>query len=261
VCGALGIINPGDVTRRLDDDEKGIDIIYTLGGQQEVTVVNEPGFYQVILLSRKPIAKKLKRWVTHDVLPSIRKHGAYVTPHILDLLKKPEAVRTLLLALSEEQEKVQQLEQQLEFDKPKVAFADALASAEGGVRIVDFARVLANIDIKTGRNRVLQVLENDGFVCKDKATNRYVPAQAYMDRNLFEVKFIPNWGDDGKCRIYPTLLLTGKGVKFFIEYFMHRYGAKKRSLPINSNMLTQDIDDDFTATDLFIERRKANESN
>lgn len=79
VCRVLGMTTPAKVARRLDDDEKGVSQIHTPGGTQEVTIVNEPGLYSVILRSDKPEAKAFKRWVTHDILPSIRKHGAYIS--------------------------------------------------------------------------------------------------------------------------------------------------------------------------------------
>jgi len=91
VCNVLGISNSRDVVARLDDDEKGVDTIVTLGGKQEMTVINESGLYSVILLSRKPEAKKFKRWITHEVLPSIRRVGVYATPEAArKLLEDPD---------------------------------------------------------------------------------------------------------------------------------------------------------------------------
>ncbi|MBT2158390.1 Bro-N domain-containing protein [Clostridioides difficile] len=83
ICSVLEIGNSRDVTSRLDSDEKGVDIIDTPGGKQEVSIINESGLYSVILVSRKPEAKKFKRWVTHEVLPSIRRHGLYATDELL----------------------------------------------------------------------------------------------------------------------------------------------------------------------------------
>ena len=82
ICSVLEIGNSRDVTSRLDSDEKGVDIIDTPGGKQEVSIINESGLYSVILVSRKPEAKKFKRWVTHEVLPSIRRHGLYATDEL-----------------------------------------------------------------------------------------------------------------------------------------------------------------------------------
>lgn len=80
VCRVLNIANSKNVSARLDDDEKGVHLVDTPGGTQEMTIINEPGLYAVILRSDKPEAKAFKRWVTHDVLPSIRKTGAYGVP-------------------------------------------------------------------------------------------------------------------------------------------------------------------------------------
>ena len=103
VCEVLDLTSPHKVAERLDDDEKGRSLIPTLGGSQELTVVSESGLYNVILRSDKPEAKKFKRWVTHDVLPTIRKHGAYVTPAKLEeLMNDPDAWITMLTALKDE---------------------------------------------------------------------------------------------------------------------------------------------------------------
>lgn len=84
VCRALEMSDVSMSLRRLDDDEKGTSSICTLGGQQEMSIVNEPGLYALVLGSRKPEAKAFKRWITHEVIPTIRKHGAYMTPEKLE---------------------------------------------------------------------------------------------------------------------------------------------------------------------------------
>jgi prophage antirepressor-like protein len=115
VCDVLDINNSRMVADRLDDDEKGVSITDTLGGKQELTIVSESGLYSVILLSRKPEAKKFKRWVTHEVLPSIRKHGVYATPaKIEELLNDPKSWIKVLTALEEERTAKEKAARQLE---------------------------------------------------------------------------------------------------------------------------------------------------
>lgn len=105
VCKALEIANNRDALTRIDDDEKGVALADTLGGKQEVTIVNEPGLYSLVLGSRKPEAKVFKRWVTHEVIPSIRKHGAYLTPEALErAMTDPDFTIGLLTALKSERE-------------------------------------------------------------------------------------------------------------------------------------------------------------
>ena len=106
VCNALGISNSRDAISRLDDDEKDVALTDTLGGTQSMSVINEFGLYTLILTSRKPEAKKFKRWITHEVIPSIRKYGVYATPEKLtELLSKPETIVTMLKALTDEMQK------------------------------------------------------------------------------------------------------------------------------------------------------------
>lgn len=107
VCRVLDIINPTMAVGRLDDDEKGLSSIETLGGNQQMVVVNEAGLYSLILTSRKPQAKEFKRWVTHDVLPSIRKHGLYA---IDDVLENPDLLIKALTELKKEREEKKRLE-------------------------------------------------------------------------------------------------------------------------------------------------------
>lgn len=119
VCDALGIINVSDALKRLDDDEKmTLDLTDghsgSRGGAQFVNVVSEYGLYALVLTSRKPEARKFKRWITHEVIPSIRKHGAYVKPEKLtEMLSQPEAIIAMLKALMDEMQKRIDLEQRL----------------------------------------------------------------------------------------------------------------------------------------------------
>ena len=115
VCLVLEVNNSRDITTRLDDDEKGVDIIDTLGGKQELTIISESGLYNVILLSRKPEAKRFKRWIIHEVLPSIRKHGGYLTDtKIEEILTNPDTIINLAQILKREQARVRELAAQVE---------------------------------------------------------------------------------------------------------------------------------------------------
>ena len=97
VCKALDLGNPSMTVERLDDDEKGISTIDTLGGKQRMAIINEPGLYSLVLSSRKPEAKAFKRWITHEVLPNIRKHGVYITDEKLKLFAEhPELLDALM---------------------------------------------------------------------------------------------------------------------------------------------------------------------
>lgn len=148
VCRALEVKNARDAVARLDDDEKGVVLTDTLGGQQNVTIVNEPGLYALVLGSRKPEAKAFKRWITHEVIPSIRKHGAYLTPETLSkAIADPQWSIALLTALKEEREKVSSLQEENAAQKqmlaeaaPKVRYCDVVLRSKGAVSISKIAK-------------------------------------------------------------------------------------------------------------------------
>src|SRR5690625_683280 len=128
VCEILDIKNPTDALKRLDEDERSR---FNLGRQGNGNVVNEFGLYNLVLGSRKPEAKEFKRWITHEVLPSIRKHGAYMTPETIEqALLNPDTLIKLATNLKEEQEKRKQAERVIEEQKPKVLFADAVETSK-----------------------------------------------------------------------------------------------------------------------------------
>lgn len=137
VCKALEVGNPSQALTRLDDDEKFTTIISNEGaasGVSSLAFVNEPGLYTLVLGSRKPEAKSFKRWVTHDVIPSIRKTGAYMTPETIEkVLMNPDTIISLATQIKELQTKVEQ-------DKPKVLFADAVAASQTSILIGDLCQ-------------------------------------------------------------------------------------------------------------------------
>lgn len=143
VCKVLELSSPHKVADRLEADEKGRNLIPTLGGMQEMTTVNESGLYAVILRSDKPQAKPFRRWVTSEVLPSIRKHGAYMTDQTLEqALTSPDFLIQLATQLKEEKEQRKQLEAKVEQDKPKVLFADSVSASKSSILVGELAKIL-----------------------------------------------------------------------------------------------------------------------
>ncbi|MCA1027826.1 phage antirepressor [Cytobacillus kochii] len=140
VCDVLAIGNTSMALRRLDEDEKGVNTIETLGGVQSMTTINEAGLYSLILSSRKPEAKQFRRWVTHEVLPSIRKHGAYMTEDVLDnAIGNPDFMIGLLENLKEERKARELLEHKVSEDLPKVTYYDTILSSNNAVNISQIA--------------------------------------------------------------------------------------------------------------------------
>ena len=221
VCDVLEIGNSRDVTARLDEDEKGVDTIDTPGGMQPLTVISESGLYNTILLSRKPEAKTFKRWITHEVLPQIRRHGAYITTSKLEeIMNDPDAWIKLLTALKEERQEKERLQLQTIQDKPKVVFADAVSVSDGTILIGELAKILKGNGIEIGQNRLFERLRQDGFLIKRKGTDYNAPTQKAMEIGLFKVKETAITHSDGHVTISKTTKVTGKGQQYFVNYFL-----------------------------------------
>ena len=221
VCGILGIEKYRDAATRLDDDEREPVLMDTLGGRQEMIAVTESGLYSIILLSRKPEAKKFKRWVTHEVLPTIRKHGAYVTPAKLEeLMNDPDSWIKVLTALKEERTAKERLQLEATENKPKVIFADAVSVSEGTILIGELAKILKGNGIEIGQNRLFEKLRQDGYLIKRKGTDYNAPTQRAMDLGLFRVKETAITHSDGHVTISKTTKVTGKGQQYFINLFL-----------------------------------------
>ena len=160
VCEVLEIRNVTQAIQRLDEDERSM---FNIGRQGMTNFVNETGLYSLILGSRKHEAKKFKRWVTHEVLPSIRKHGAYMTPDTLEqAIMNPDFAIGLLTNLKDEQEKRREAELQIETQKPKVLFAESVESSKTSILIRELAVLLKQNGIDTGGRRLYTWLRENG---------------------------------------------------------------------------------------------------
>lgn len=167
VCDILGLSNSRKALTRLDEDEKGVTLSDTLGGKQNLSVVNEYGLYNLVLASRKPEAKAFKRWITHEVIPAIRKHGGYLTPDKTEeLLNDPDLIIQLATNLKEERAARSQAEQQLAVAKPKVLFADAVAASDSTILIGDLAKIIKQNGHAVGQQRMFKWLREHGYLIK-----------------------------------------------------------------------------------------------
>ena len=223
VCEILEIGNSRMTSDRLDADEKGVSIIDTLGGKQEMTTISEAGLYNVILLSRKPEAKSFKRWVTHEVLPSIRKHGAYATPQTLEaMLNDPDTMIMTLQALKSEREERQRLSDKVEADAPKVLFADSVVASNTDILVGELAKLLRQNGVDVGQNRLFEILRKEGYLITRSGTDWNMPTQKSVDMGLMRIKESTRIHADGHTSIDKTPKVTGKGQ----VYFINRYRAK-----------------------------------
>ncbi len=217
VCEVLELSNPTMIAGRLDEDEV---TKFDLGGLSGVSnIINESGLYNVILRSDKPEAKKFKRWVTHEVLPSIRKHGAYMNEQTLEqALTSPDFLIRLAQELKSEKEARQRLEKQAAEDAPKVLFAKMVETAETSILIGDLAKFLKQNGINTGQNRLFELMRGHGYLVKNGAS-RNMPTQKAMEMGLFEVKESTTANPDGTIRLHRTTKVTGKGQVYFMKRF------------------------------------------
>lgn len=214
VCNALGVADPAQSCRSFDNDEKGLFTIQTLGGRQKVIHVSEPGFYKLVLKSRKPEAKVFQRWVTHEVLPSIRKKGGYIAA-APDETPEQIMARAVLLA----QDTIERQKAQIEELKPKALFADAVAASDGTCLVGELAKMLRQNGVQIGQNRLFEKLRQDGYLGKT-GSNRNVPTQRAMEMGLFRIKETSITHSDGHITVQRTAKVTGKGQQYFINRFI-----------------------------------------
>ena len=213
VCECLAISKHRDAISRLDNDERGSLKVDTLGGKQEMATVNEYGLYSLVMSSRKPEAKEFKRWVTHEVLPSIRKYGSYnmniprTLPDALKLYANEIEAHNKTKALVEEQ-------------KPKVLFADAVNASHTSILVGDLAKLLRQNGLDIGQNRLFERLRQEGYLIKQKGESYNMPTQRSMDMKLFEVKESTFTNPDGSTHITKTSKVTGKGQIYFTNRYL-----------------------------------------
>lgn len=212
VCDALGL-DTSHVRRGLDDDEV-VSLPNWQGKGSAPLIVSEAGLYSLVLKSRKPEAKAFKRWVTHEVLPAIRRHGAYMTDEkAFDVTHNSSGLADLLQQAADQ---LKQKDIQIERMKPKALFADAVATADTSILVGQLAKILRQNGVQIGQNRLFNWLRENGYLGKT-GNNRNLPTQRAMDLGLFEIKESTFQNPDGSVRITRTPKVTGKGQIYFIE--------------------------------------------
>lgn len=221
VCEVLDISQAVRVAERLDEDEVSqTHITDSLGRQQSTYIINESGLYNVILRSDKPEAKPFRKWVTSEVLPSIRKHGAYMTPQkIEEALLNPDTIIKLATNLKAEREKRMELERQAEKDKPLVTFANSVSVAKASILVGELAKLLKQNGVDMGQNRLFTWMRENGYLISRKGTDYNMPTQRSMEMELFEIKLTTISHGDGHTSLNKTPKVTGKGQIYFINLF------------------------------------------
>lgn len=228
VCRILEIANPRNVKARLNGDGvHSMDGVDSLGRRTDVTMINESNLYKLIFQSRKPEAERFADWVTSEVLPAIRKHGAYMTDGVIErTLTDPDYLIMLATNLKEEKAKRALAEAVNERNKPKVLFADTVSASKRSCLMGELAKMISQeairqgkLDKKIGQNKLFAWMRNKGYLCKG-GERRNQPKQAYVEQGLFEIKKGTRLDGQGNNIVTSTTKITGKGQIYFVNKFL-----------------------------------------
>lgn len=199
-----------------EEDKDAVPIQDSIGRMQRTPVINESGLYSLILGSKLPEAKRFKRWVTSEVLPSLRRNGMYAMDELLD---NPDLAINALQKLKEEREARRQLELQNAEMKPKALFAEAVETSSTSILIGDMAKLLRQNGVEVGQRRLFDWLRTNGWLMKT-GESRNMPTQKAMEKGYFEIRERTISNPDGSVRITKTTKVTGKGQVWLTNEFM-----------------------------------------
>lgn len=208
-----------DINRHIDEDDRQKMMIFDGSQMKETTVINESGMYALILGSKLPTAKKFKHWVTSEVLPDIRKHGAYMTDEkAYDVTHNAAGLADLLQQAAEQ---LREKDVEIERMKPKELFADSVAASRTTILIGELAKIMRGNGINIGQNRLFAWMRENGYLIARKGSDWNMPTQKAMDLGLFRVKETTINHADGSTTIAKTVKVTGKGQQYFINRFIN----------------------------------------
>lgn len=220
----LDLGNPTETVKMFDEDEfSTAEVIDSIGRRQQAYIISEPGLYRLVMRSRKPEAKEFQRWVTHEVLPAIRKTGGYIptseTDDDMTILAK--AVMIGQRTMEAQKRKIAEQQTRIVGLEPKARFADAVAASDGTCLVGELAKMLRQNGMDIGQNRLFRLLQADGYLGKS-GSNRNVPTQRAMDLGLFRIKETTVTHADGHTTVSRTPKVTGKGQRYFIDRYWSR---------------------------------------
>ena len=221
VAEILGYSNPRKaLIDHVDADDKGVTKCDTLGGAQNLTVINESGFYSLVLSSKMPNAKKFKHWVTAEVLPTIRKTGGYVANEdVFVETYLPFADEPIKQLFKIQCRVINQLNERIRKDEPKVKFADHVGDSTNVIDVNRMAKLCADHGIRIGRNRLFAWLRSRGILMGGN-----IPYQEYIENGYFRVKESV-YETNGQTRTYQQTFVTGKGQQYILSRLMREYGG------------------------------------
>ena len=228
VAEVLGYSNTNEAVQEHVDEEDKLNSKTLLSfeldlGQRGGWLINESGLYSLILSSKLPNAKAFKRWVTSEVLPSIRKHGLYAKEELLD---NPDIAIAAFKALKEEREARKALEAENKQMQPLALFAKSVSASDTSILIGDLAKLLKQNGYDTGQKRLFEELRQRSFLMKT-GSSKNLPTQKSMELGLFEVKESTINNPDGSVRVTKTTKVTGKGQVYFVNLILGKQEEEK----------------------------------
>ena len=219
VADILGYQNGSrDINRHVDEEDRHKAMIFDGNQYKETITINESGLYSLILSSKLPKAKEFKHWVTSEVLPTIRKHGAYMTDEKAAAIVTDKGSLADLLQQAAEQLKRKDI--QIEQMKPKALFADAVSTSDTPILVGELAKILHQNGVSMGQNRMFRWLRDNGYLISKKGTSYNMPTQRAMELGLFKIKENAITHSDGHVTITKTPKVTGKGQVYFVNKFV-----------------------------------------
>ncbi|PFU31280.1 phage repressor protein/antirepressor Ant [Bacillus cereus] len=223
VAIALGYKRPQDAVRQHCKEDGSVNhrVADSLGRMQEKKYINEPNLYRLIVKSKLPQAEQFEKWVFEEVLPSIRKHGAYMTDQVLEqAVTNPDFMIGLLTNLKEEKAKRVEAERTILQQQPLVTFAEAVQVSTNLITVKQLANLMRQKGIDTGQNRLFEWFRENGYLCKKKGSLYNTPTQYSMDLELFESQEYVRTNSQGEFVTSFTTKVTGKGQLYFINKFL-----------------------------------------
>lgn len=222
VADILGYSNPRDaLIKHVDEEDKRSEIVKSSQLSQNTTgftnvdLISESGVYSLIFGSKLPNAKKFKRWVTSEVLPAIRKHGAYMTDEkAFDVVHNKTGLADLLQQAADQ---LKQKDIEIAEMKPKALFADSVATSHTTILIGELAKILRGNGIDIGANRLFAWMREHGYLINRKGSDWNMPTQKSMDLGLFKIKETTINHSNGSTSISKTPKVTGKGQQYFVN--------------------------------------------
>lgn len=224
VAQVLGYSNPQKAIRdHVDDEDRTVNELFTVNGTQG-TLINESGLYSLVLSSKLPGAKAFKRWITSEVLPSIRKHGGYIAGQ--ETMSDTELMAKALLVadrkIKEKEHQIRHLTEQAEEMRPKALFADSVAASDSTILIGELAKIIRQNGMDMGEKRLFSWLRENGYLIRRNGSDYNMPTQKSMELGLFRIKETVINHSDGHTSVSRTTKVTGKGQQYFINLFLKK---------------------------------------